>query len=265
MNIKELKPILETAYNMHRTASGISYDKIMRYVGYEEASGEDVKLPIETEIHEEQELVEDTMAFCRTKDGKIYTKSLMEYVEDKLREEGYEYDEEEIGEYASGYCDVGECDIPSDICGEDEFFGSVHTHPNYPFTPSDPDITHAVKEKLKVECIANTTGFQCVFLSEGQAPPARDSEISSRWCIPIKAEHFHETTFGNIKPPDEFDLCPEAYIEGNEEWWIQKARKEVRNGNIKGVCWYIKGDNFTGRRKEIACDFGQGIPTKIRI
>lgn len=254
ITLEDLKTILKTAYRMAKNTPRSSiWSAFIQEAGRQEYHGDELKEPVELDYYEHSEGVEDVMAFCRCKKtGKIYPKSLYDYVAEKLREElGREPEEYEVYESLEGYCEFGECNPPDDFCGEDEYFGDVHTHPHYSITPSCNDADHMAKSRLKVLCIASGEDFACVLADPNSVVvPCRSGDIEHKSCIRVKTHK--ENFMGNIVE-EELNICPEEFIRGYDSAWVQEVRRLVREGHLKGVCHRIKGSSVLGDR--VICDF----------
>ncbi len=262
---EDLKIIIGTAYWNSRNVprEGVWSDVAKMYgmeVTEKDFDPEDFE-PVELDHYERTDMIESTVSFCRSKkDGRIYTKSLEDYAREELEEElGREPTEEEISEFAWGFCDIGGCDPPREyICGEDEFFGDYHDHPNYPVSPSCNDINGAVKDNVKVMCIGSGGRFACVFIdpeNDKVGVPCRSGDVpANKLCFDVITEK--EDAWGNIVE-EEFRVCPDEFLRGHEEAWIHEVRRRVRDGDLLGVCYY---DDKFGKR--VICDFGdRGIIT----
>ena len=257
--LDEVKTIVKTAdsFNMHR---GGLFDSVMELIGMKRYEGEDIDYPVELELHEENEMIETFVAICRRRgDGQLYTKSPEDYIREQYRkEEGGEPDDDVVVEAAYNMCQAGECYVPKDICGDDEYIGLVHTHPEYPVSPSCNDVEGEEERKGKVMCISSGDSFACLFLKKGSEIPCRRGDFDEDFCIPVVVEK--EDVMGNYYE-EEFRLCPEGFLVGHERAWINDVRNLVRKGNLAGVCW--RGIGLKAFEKdEILCDFGMGL---IRI
>jgi len=257
--LEEIKLITEGADSFARFGRGGLFDEAMEIIGMKDYEGEDIKYPLELEYHEQGELVETFAAICRRKsDGQLYIKSPEDYVREQYqKEEGEEPNEDVVIEAAYNMCQAGECYVPDDICGDDEYIGLIHTHPEFPVSPSCNDVESEEKRKGKVMCISSGNGFACLFLKEDSEVPCRRGDFDYDFCIPVKVEK--EDVMGNYYE-EEYRLCPEGFLEGHERAWINDVRNLVRKGLLAGVCWSFDWDSFS--KGEILCDFGMEL---IRI
>jgi len=260
----DIKTILKEAYNISKTIpKGEIWSDIMKRIGEADYFGEELSFPVELDYYERGNLLEHTVGFCRSKKtGRVYVKTLYDYVRDKLKEEyGNEPDEDEIMEYASQFCDVGGCNPPNDFCGCDEYLGDLHTHPEYPFSPSCVDVEHADREKLKIMCIASGKAFACLFIDPKKdvRVPCRFGDFGSKYCIPVKT--YKEDVMG-VWREEEYNVCPKEFIEGHEEAWVQEVRRLVREGQLTGIC-YCTSDGI-GEPVAI-CDFGKNGLLRVKL
>lgn len=263
-----LRRVFDTCLDLSKGLSPNVFEEIVENLGDRQLRGYRSVFPYVADAYGEEPDPETGVGICRCKD-RIYTKSIAEYYEEMLEEErpGVEMFEEWVAEAEGEHMSLSSVDIPEDICGEDEYIGTIHTHPNYPCTPSKPDVREGVEKKHQVTCISSKDRFMCLITEPGEAAPARRDDYGEFDTIEgethLSAEELEEMSvqeleeeglelgtrsvciparFSTYMPGEDerVEFCPVDYQRGHERAYIDEIRKEMDQLSLRGVCYYDK-------------------------
>ena len=203
-----------------------AWEGVVRDLGRKLARRERVEEPIELEPEDLEGTTESGEALCRIGNEWEFRTSV------GGEEEEEDYEEEEG--FIEGY--PGMTNIPDDICKPGRMVGSIHSHPDYPARPSDPDVKWAVEHEETIMCIDSPASRICWFAdkpSDLGFIPNKGHDPIAPCSIGVRGTWFDEwggaySETWNINPPE--------FIESYDEEEFEQSGDAVKEGDLRAVC-----------------------------